>query len=161
MENKPFTTGSRTAVNFGTLGGALAAGVSMAVGGSSAVDGSLAVGGSVAVRGAVAAGVSMAVGGSLAVSGSVAAGSSLAAEQTLRQVRTRRPASADKTACRQFQATGQPVSRTQASDPMTSRLPRYDAKCVQCRCFQCGSVPLDSDITVSYTHLTLPTILRV
>ena len=37
---------------------------------------------------------------------------------------TRRPASADRTACRQFQATGQPVSRTQVSDAMTSRLPR-------------------------------------
>jgi len=32
---------------------------------------------------------------------------------------TRRPASTDRTACRQFQATGQPVSRTQASDAMT------------------------------------------
>jgi len=59
---------------------------------------------------------------------------------------TRRPASADRTACRQFQATGQPVSRTQASDAMTSRLLRYEAKCVQRRCFQCGSVPLHSDI---------------
>jgi len=29
---------------------------------------------------------------------------------------------------------------------MTSRLPRYEAKCVQRRCFQCGSVPLSSDI---------------
>jgi len=29
---------------------------------------------------------------------------------------------------------------------MTSRLPRYEAKCVQRRCFQCGSVPLRSDI---------------
>jgi len=38
------------------------------------------------------------------------------------------------------------VSRTQASDAMTSRLPRYEAKCVQRRCFQCGSVPLRSDI---------------
>ena len=38
---------------------------------------------------------------------------------------TRRPASADRTARRQFQATGQPVSRTQASDALTSRLPRY------------------------------------
>jgi len=28
------------------------------------------------------------------------------------------------------------------SDAMTSRLPRYDAKCVQRRCFQWGSVPL-------------------
>jgi len=45
-----------------------------------------------------------------------------------------------------FQATGQPVSGTQASDAMTSQLPRYEAKCVQCRCFQCGSVPLHSDI---------------
>ena len=59
---------------------------------------------------------------------------------------TRRPASADRTARRQFQATGQPVSRTQASDAMTSRLPRYEAKCVQRRCFQCRSVPLRSDI---------------
>jgi len=59
---------------------------------------------------------------------------------------TRRPASADRTARRQFQATGQPVSRTQASDAVTSRLPRYEAKCVQCRCFQWGSVPLRSGI---------------
>jgi len=59
---------------------------------------------------------------------------------------TRRPASADRTACRQFQATGQPVSRTRASDAMTSRLPRYEAKCVQRRCFQWGPVPLRSDI---------------
>ena len=41
---------------------------------------------------------------------------------------------------------GQPVSRTEASDAMTSRLPRYEAKCVQRRCFQCGSVPLRSHI---------------
>ena len=54
---------------------------------------------------------------------------------------TRRPASADRTACRQFQATGQPVSRTQARDAMTSRLPRYEAKCVQRTCFQRWSVP--------------------
>jgi len=59
---------------------------------------------------------------------------------------TRRPASADRTARRQFQATCQPVSRTQASDAMTSRLPRYEAKCVQRRCFQCGSVTLRSYI---------------
>ena len=59
---------------------------------------------------------------------------------------TRRPAFADRTAYHQFQATGQPLSRTQASDAMTSRLPRYEAKCVQRRCFQCGSVPLRSDI---------------
>jgi len=58
----------------------------------------------------------------------------------------RRPASADRTARRQFQATGQPMSRTRASDAMTSLLPRYEAKCVPRRCFQCGSVPLDSDI---------------
>ena len=49
------------------------------------------------------------------------------------------------TACHQFQATGHPVSRTQASDAMTSRLPRYEAKSVQRRCFQWGSVPLRSD----------------
>jgi len=60
---------------------------------------------------------------------------------------TRRPAySADRTVHRQFQATGQPVSQTQASDAITSRLPRYEAKCVQRRCFQCRSVPLRSDI---------------
>jgi len=59
---------------------------------------------------------------------------------------TRRPASADRTARRQFQATGQPVSQTQASDAMTSRLPCYEVKCAQCRCFQWGSVPLRSDI---------------
>ena len=53
---------------------------------------------------------------------------------------------ADRTARRQFQATDQPVSRTQASDAITLRLPRYEAKCVQRRCFQCGSVPLHSDI---------------
>jgi len=70
---------------------------------------------------------------------------------------TRRPASADRTARRQFQATGQPVSRTQASDAMTSRLPRYDAKCVQRRCFQCGSVPLRSYI--KGTELPLANIL--
>ena len=57
---------------------------------------------------------------------------------------TRRPSSADRTARRQFQATGQPVNRTQAA--MTSRLPRYEAKCVQRRFFQWGSVPLRSDI---------------
>ena len=61
------------------------------------------------------------------------------------QLITRRPASADRTARRQFQATGQPVSRTQASDAMTSWLPRYEAKCVQCRYFNWGSVPLRSD----------------
>jgi len=42
------------------------------------------------------------------------------------QLLTRRPASADRTARRQFQATGQPVSQS-ASDAMTSRLPRYEA----------------------------------
>jgi len=51
---------------------------------------------------------------------------------------TRRPASAERTARRQFQATGPPVSRTQASGAMTSRLPPYEAKCVQRRCFQWG-----------------------
>jgi len=56
---------------------------------------------------------------------------------TIIAVPTRRPASADKTARRQFQATGQPVSRTQASDAMTSRLPRCEAKCVQRRCCTC------------------------
>jgi len=66
--------------------------------------------------------------------------------------KTRRPASADRTARRQFQATGQPVSRTQASDAMTSRLPRYEAKCVQRRCFQCRSVPLLSDIKGTKLH---------
>jgi len=69
-------------------------------------------------------------------------------------VKTRRPASADRTARRQFQATGQLVSRTQASDAMTSRLPRYEAKCVQRSCFQFGSVPLHSDI--KGTELPLP-----
>ena len=59
---------------------------------------------------------------------------------------TRRPASADRTARRQFQATGQPVSRTQASDAMTSRLLRYEAKCVQRTRFQWGLVPLRADI---------------
>jgi len=44
--------------------------------------------------------------------------------------RTRRPATADRTARRQFQATGQLVSQTQASDAVTSRMPRYEAKCV-------------------------------
>ena len=62
------------------------------------------------------------------------------------QIVTRRPASADRTARRQFQATGQPLSRTQASDAMTSRLPRYEANCVERRCFQCRSVPLRSDV---------------
>ena len=56
------------------------------------------------------------------------------------RVFTGKPASVDKTARRQFQATGQPVSRPQASDAMTSRLPRYEAKCVQRMCFQWGSV---------------------
>ena len=66
--------------------------------------------------------------------------------KTKELVKTRRPASADRTARRQFQAIGQPVSRTQANDTMTSPLPRYEAKCVQRRCFQCESVPLRSDI---------------
>ena len=38
---------------------------------------------------------------------------------------------------------------------MTSRLSRYEAKCVQRRCFQCGSVPLRSDI--KETELPPPT----
>jgi len=59
---------------------------------------------------------------------------------------TRRPASADRIVRRQFQATGQPVSQTQASDTMMSWLPRSEAKCVQRRCFQCELVPLRSDI---------------
>ena len=67
---------------------------------------------------------------------------------------TRRPASVDTTARRQFQATGQPVSRTQATDAMTSRLPRYEAKCGQRRCFQWGPVPLRSDM--KGTELPLP-----
>jgi len=67
-------------------------------------------------------------------------------QYVLSSVNTRRPASADRAARRQFQATGQLVSGTQANDVMTSRLPRYEAKCVQPRCFQCGSVPLRSDI---------------
>ena len=74
-------------------------------------------------------------------------------ETTLR-MGTRMSASADRTARRQFQATGQPVSRTQASDAMTSRLPRYEGKCVQRRCVQCGSVPLRSGI--KGTDLPLP-----
>jgi len=73
------------------------------------------------------------------------------------RLHTRRPASADRTARRQFQATGQLVNRTQASDAMTSRLPRYEAKCVQRGCFQCGSVPLRSDI--KGTELPLAYIL--
>ena len=44
-------------------------------------------------------------------------------------VSTRRPASADKTMRCQFQVTGQPVSRTQASDAMTSRLPIWGEVC--------------------------------
>jgi len=48
----------------------------------------------------------------------------------LLEAKARKPVSADRTARRQFQATGQPVSRTQASDTMTSRLPHYEAKCV-------------------------------
>jgi len=78
----------------------------------------------------------------------------LADASLLVQFATRRPASADRTPRRQFQSTGQPVSRTQASDAMTSRLLRYAANCVQRRCFQCGSVPLRSDI--KGTELPLP-----
>jgi len=59
---------------------------------------------------------------------------------------TRRPASADRTARCQFQATGQPLSRSQTSEAIMSRLPHYEVKCVQRSCFQWGSVPLRSDI---------------
>ena len=72
---------------------------------------------------------------------------------------TRRPASADRTARRQFQTTDQPVSRTQATDATTPRLLRYEAKCVQRRCFQCGSVPLRSDIKgteISPANILIP-----
>ena len=51
-------------------------------------------------------------------------------------------ASDDRTARRQFQANGQPVSRTQASDAMTSRMPCCEMKCVQRRCFQCTCASL-------------------
>ena len=78
--------------------------------------------------------------------GSKLTGWGKARQLMLKTVDTRRPASAYRTARRQFQAAGQPVGRTQASDAITSRLPRYEAKCVQRRCFQCGSVPLRSDI---------------
>ena len=59
---------------------------------------------------------------------------------------TGRLASTDRTARHQFQATGQPTGRTQASDAITSRLSRCEAKCVQRRCFQCVWVPLRSFI---------------
>jgi len=40
-----------------------------------------------------------------------------------------------------------PTSESNAScDAMTSRLPRYQAKCVQRRCFQCGCVPLRLEV---------------
>ena len=61
-----------------------------------------------------------------------------------------RPASADRTARRQFQATGQPMSRTQVSDAMMSRLPCYEAKCVQRRCFQCQSLCIQISRERSY-----------
>jgi len=54
-------------------------------------------------------------------------------------------------------ATSQLVNRTQTSDAMTSPLRRYEAKCVQRRCFQCGPVPLRSDI--KGTELLLANIL--
>ena len=79
----------------------------------------------------------------MALKCNVSRGNSISSDK---QAWCRSPASADRTARRQFQATGQPVSRTQASDAMTSRLPRNVAKCVQRRCFQWGSVPLRSDI---------------
>jgi len=55
------------------------------------------------------------------------------------EIVTRRPASADRTARRQFQATGQPVSRTQASDAMTSR-------CRTMRRSVCRSSPYCGDV---------------
>jgi len=50
--------------------------------------------------------------------------------------------------------TGQPMSRTQASDATSGRLPHYKAKGVQHMRFQWGSVPLRSDI--KGTELPLP-----
>ena len=44
--------------------------------------------------------------------------------------------------------------RPASVEAMTSRLPRCEAKCVQRRCFQCGSVHLRSDI--KGTDLSLP-----
>ena len=70
-------------------------------------------------------------------------------------LQTRRPASADRTACRQFHVTGQPVNQTQASDTMTLQLPRYEAKCVQRGCFQWGSVSLRSDIKGTELSLSI------
>ena len=76
---------------------------------------------------------------------------------------TRRPASADRTARRQFQATGQPVSRTQASDAMTSRLPRYCNASIAARCknqrilMQFSRIDLEMAGTcdrMNFTHLT-------
>jgi len=49
--------------------------------------------------------------------------------------------------------------RMEASDAMTSRLLRYEAKCVQRRCFQCGSVPLRSDIKGTELPPANPNIL--
>ena len=69
-----------------------------------------------------------------------------ALEYVLKSLLKRRPASTHRTARHQFQATGQPVRRTQASDTITSRLLHYEAKCAQRRCLQWGSVPLRSDI---------------
>ena len=51
---------------------------------------------------------------------------------------TRKPASADTTARRQFQATGQPVSRTQASDAMTSRMPAMSRSVWNAGAFNAG-----------------------
>ena len=65
----------------------------------------------------------------------------------------------NRTVHHQFQATGQPVSRTQSSDAMTSRLPHYEVNCVQRRCFQWGSVPLTVScfiqIQIGFTFLAL------
>jgi len=73
--------------------------------------------------------------------------------------KTRRPASvlasADRTARRQFLATGQPVSRKQEVTQWCHGCrDMRRIKCVQRRCFQWGSVPLRSDI--KGTELPLP-----
>ena len=52
------------------------------------------------------------------------------AELVGRVISTRSPASGGRTARHLFQATGQPVSRTQTSDAQTSLLPHYEANCV-------------------------------
>jgi len=47
--------------------------------------------------------------------------------------------------------TGQPVSRTQASNA-NGHLPHYEAKCVECTRFQWGLVPLRADIEGTELH---------